>query len=175
MGNSKRFIISIGCAVLFCFMLGCGKSVGSIPDNNGPDDYSLAVLGEDELCAELNESYSSITPMLAVGGEKSYTDIDDHHDGDNVSARSVTPVSGVDITQSTFGKTDSITFTVNVSVTEGNARVYLYCYDTASIWHDFVINGTESFTATGCLGKEFDIRVAGESAMYKVEIERAFE
>ena len=165
------------CLALVCFAFcGCGKTMRSIPDTNGSDDYSLTVLGENELCAEFNESYSLITPALKVSGNKSFTDdgVDDHHDGDHVVAQSLSPVSGVDITQTTFGKTDTIVFTVTSTVTEGNARVYLYCYETESIWHDFVINGTESFTATGCMGKEFDIRVAGESAMYSVEMTREF-
>lgn len=172
--KNKKLIISLACAVLLCSFFGCARAVRDIKDANGADDHSLSVLGESELCAEFNESYSAITPMLSVSGDKSYADLDDHHDGNIVSAQSLTPVSGVVITQSTYGKTDSITFTVTSSVTEGNVRVYLYCYDTASIWHDFLINGTETFTAVGCLCKEFDIRVACESAMYKVEMERTF-
>ena len=162
--------------VVACCFFGCGKSIKSIPDTNGMDDYSLTVLGENELCAEFNESYSLITPTLKVTGDKSFADegVNDHHDGDYVMAQSLSPVSGVNITQTTFGKTDTVVFTVTSTVTEGNARVYLYCYETETIWHDFLINGTESFTATGCMGKEFDIRVAGESAMYLVEITREF-
>ena len=67
-------------------------------DLNGEDDFSLAVLTDEDICAEDNVCYC-VAFGLNTSGSKSYADEDYFHDGDTVEASAATPLSGVSLLQ----------------------------------------------------------------------------
>ena len=142
-------------------------------DLNGEDDFSLAVLTDEDICAEDNECYCVVFGLVA-SGSKSYADEDYLHDGDSVTASANTPLSGVSLLQSTYGTAETITFTVECTRTKGNVRIVLLD-ENLDIIHDFSITEESSYTVNHAKGKEFEIRVAGESAEFTVNVSREFE
>ena len=142
-------------------------------DLNGEDDFSLAVFTDEDICAEYNESYCVIYG-LNVSGSKSYADEDYLHDGDTVKASAVTPHSGVALLQSTYGTAETVTFTVECARTKGNVRIVLLD-ENLDIIHDFSVTEKSSYTVNNAKGKEFEIRVAGESAEFTINVSREFK
>ena len=104
--------------IVCCLLCSCtaihGKLFVEIKDKNG-DDISLVVLTQEDICAEIPESYcmsfySSSKEIEEIGDW--FYDVDDEV---NLSANSL--FSGVDYAQATYGKTNSISFSVT-SVTK---------------------------------------------------------
>ena len=170
-------VLSLALVLSFC---GCtiiyGKLAVEIKDRNGEEDFSLAVLTDEELCADITDAYVLIYTGHTEGDETSFADQDMVGDSDRnkAFAEARTPFSGVTHIHPTYGKSDSITFTVTSERTSGNMRVYLFNYTTLEIVHDFPVGETESFTVDNAYGNEYEIRIAGESAVFKIESEREF-
>ena len=141
-------------------------------DLNGEDDYSLAVLTEEDICAEDNVCYC-VAFGLDPSGERSYADGEYLHDADSVRATASTPLSGVSLLQITYGTADTVTFTVDCHRTKGNVRIVLLD-EQLNIIHDFSITETSAYTVDDAKGREFEIRVAGESAEFTVDVSREF-
>ncbi len=142
-------------------------------DLNGEDDFSLAVLTDEDICAEDNVCYC-VGFGLSASGSKSYADEDYLHDGDTVEASAYTPLSGVSLLQLTYGTSETITFTVECDRTKGNVRIVLLD-ENLDIIHDFSVTEKSSYTVNNAKGKEFEIRVAGESAEFAVNVSREFK
>ena len=142
-------------------------------DLNGEDDFSLAVFTDEDICAEYNECYCVIYG-LNVSGSKSYADEDYLHDGDTVEASAATPLSGVSLLQSTYGTAETVTFTVECNRTKGNVRIVLLD-ENLDIIYDFSVTEKSSYTVNNAKGKEFEIRVAGESAEFTINVSREFK
>ena len=141
-------------------------------DLNGEDDFSLAVLTDEDICAEDNVCHC-VAFGLNASGSKSYADEDYLHDGDIVKASATTPLSGVSLLQLTYGTAETITFTVECDRTKGNVRIVLLD-ENLDIIHDFSVTEKSSYTVNNAKGKEFEIRVAGESAEFTINVSREF-
>lgn len=172
-----KYILS----VLICFFLivslcGCTLITSRFrvetKDLNGEDDYSLATLDEEEICAEDNVCYCVVFG-LNPSGSQSYSDQEDLHDADFIEATASTPLSGVAILQTTYGTEDTVTFTVECVRTKGNVRIVLLD-DHLNIIHDFNVAEPSDYTVSDAKGKEFEIRVAGEGAEFTINVSREF-
>ena len=149
-----------------------GKFKTEIKDSNGEEDSSLAVLTGGDVCADNFETYCVIYGF-APSGEKSYSGEEQWHDADKTEAEALTAFSGVALLQATYGKEDKVKFTVTCARSAGNLRIVLID-EQGKIIHDFATEGTSELELTGALGKEYEIRVAGESAKFNVTVERTF-
>lgn len=168
------FIMSLFLVIHFsgCTLL-IDKMSLEIEDQNG-DDISLAVLSDEDICADLVNSYCAMSTQSYVG-ENSFPEENLYtHDRDKVEATAKTPFSGVGIVQITYGKSDTIVFTVTSQLTSGNLRIVLLDYDNLTILHDFAVNTTDTFTLTNANGGEYDLRIAGESAEFSLSVSRVF-
>lgn len=141
-------------------------------DMNGEDDHSLVVFNEEDICAENNDCYCTLYTVVPTGNY-SYEGQKLLQDGDSIEAIARSPLSGVALLQATYGKEDTIVFTVECNRTKGNLRIVLLD-EELNIIHDFDINGTSQFTVNNAKGKEFEIRVAGESAEFVINVSREF-
>ena len=170
----KVFLMITTCLMMLSFC-SCsaffGETNQTIEDKNG-DDTSLAVLGEKELTAEFPESYCLVAGVSTSGGT-SYKE-ETFHDGDIAEAYASSPFSGVGIIQLTYGKSDKVRFTVNAKLSAGNLKVYLFCLTDLTIVHEFKIGEKSSYLLENAKDKEFELRVAGESAEYEIEVNREF-
>ena len=131
------------------------------------------MLTDEDLCAEDNVCYC-VAFGLNTSGSKSYADEDYLHDGDTVEASAATPLSGVSLLQLTYGTAETITFTVECARTKGNVRIVLLD-ENLDIIHDFSVTEKSSYTVNNAKGKEFEIRVAGESAEFTINVSREFK
>ena len=176
MKMTKRLLLILVCfCVVFSFCsctLLINKFKIETKDLNGEDDFSLAVLTEEDICAENNVCYCVIFGLNA-SGSKSYANEDYLHDADTVSADAASPLSGVSLLQATYGTEDIITFTVECTRTKGNVRIVLLDEDL-NIIHDFSVTEKSSYTISDAKGKEFEIRVAGERAEFTINVSREF-
>jgi hypothetical protein len=154
-------------AAIVLIVMGRAKPI-DIPDENGAEDYSLAVLTDNEICEEAPK-YSC--RVFGVG-------IDENADSANNSAKIVAEAkssfSGVAVLQKTECETEKVTFTVNCERTAGNLRVMLMS-ENMYVLHDFAVGESSSFTVENAKGKTFQLRAAGESAEFTIVVERAFE
>ena len=173
----KNILLVLLCLCMVLSLGGCtlltNKFKVETEDLNGEEDFSLAVLTDEDICAEENVCYC-LAFGLNVSGSKSYADEDHLHDGETVEASAATPLSGVSLLQLTYGMTEAITFTVECTRTKGNARIVLLD-ENLDIIHDFSVTEKSSYTVNNAKGKEFEIRVAGESAEFTVNVSREFK
>lgn len=171
----KKVFLTVTACLMVLSLCSCsalfGETNRTIEDKNG-DDTSLAVLSEEELTAEFPESYCLIAGVSTSGGT-SYKE-DTFHDGDVAEAYASSPFSGVGIIQLTYGKSDKVNFTVNAKLTSGNLKVYLFCLTDLTIVHEFKIGEKSSYLLENAKDKEYELRVAGESAEYEIEVNREF-
>lgn len=166
------FLLIIVCTLLCSCTIIHGKLFIEIKDKNG-DDTSLAVLSKEDICADIPESYCfsfySSSEGIEEIGDWSY-DI-----SDEISISAITPFSGVEYAQATYGKSDTISFTVTSDLTEGNLSIVLIDLDNLSIIHEFDINTTETFELKNALDGKYEIRVAGESAEFEMMVLREYK
>ena len=174
---TKKLLSILICIFMLFSLCSCSLLINKIKvetkDLNGEDDFSLAVLTDEDICAENNVCYCVVFGLNA-SGSKSYADEDYLHDGDFVEASAATPLSGVSLLQLTYGTSETITFTVECARTKGNVRIVLLD-ENLNIVHDFSVTEKSSYTVNDAKGKNFEIRVAGESAEFSVNISREFK
>lgn len=179
----KKILLAFVCLCTLLSLCSCASPTNDIYDEiegtnaeikdlNGEEDFSLATLTDEDICAE-KTSYHCVAVRLSSSGSKSYVDKDYLYDVDTVKVSATTPLSGVYILQSTFGKTDTVRFTVESTQTKGNLRIVLLD-ENSDIIHDFSVTEGSSYTVNDATGKEFEIRAAGESAEFTVSVSREF-
>lgn len=179
----RKIILIFACLCITLSLCGCGSPTNDIYDEidgtnaeikdlNGEADFSLASLTDEDICAE-KTSYHCVAVRLSSSGSKSYVDKDYLYDVDTVKVSATTPFSGVYILQATYGKTDTVRFTVECARTKGNLRLVLVD-ENSDIIHDFSVTEGSSYTVNDAKGKEFEIRAAGESAEFAVNVSREF-
>lgn len=164
------------CACMAFSLCACtlitNKLTLEVADQNGEEDYSLAVLTEEDICAEDNACYCAVFG-LTPSGSRSYAEDEYMHDADVMQATASSPLSGVSLLQSTYGVENVVTFTVECTRTVGNVRIVLLD-ENLNIVHDFSVAEKSSYTVQDAKDKEFEIRVAGESAEFTVHVSREF-
>ncbi len=159
-------------AAIVLAVMGRAKPI-DIPDENGEEDYSLAVLTLDDICAENPKFSCEVFGVARLNEEKSHEQ-GDVYDAGKMVGEAIAKFSGVSVLQKTYGKTDTVTFTLDCKHTKGNMRVVLLD-DRMNVIHDFEVGEVSTFTLKNAEGKNYEIRIAGESAEFNVTVERAFE
>ena len=143
MKKFKIIAVAVMCVALTVSLAACIAL--HIEDTNGEDDFSLAVITEDEIVTA-SRNYA------ATGS--TYETVGDVHVITVEKFSGVWQVGRYDLTEG------SATFNVEMSVKRGNCRLVLV--NDGKIVHDFDINGADSYTIT-TVG-EYYIMLAGESA-----------
>lgn len=141
--------LTVTCAVWFLFR---GGITEHIPDTNGPDDFSLQTI-TDENIRKLNTG--------ALGGGESWDSIS------NTTTYRSDKFSGVSVIHEKEIWTTGMTINVyNYIVEDGNFRLLVMVDD--EILHEFIPNGDLIQTfELGAISGLFSIRIAGESADYR--------
>ncbi len=84
------------------------------------------------------------------------------------------PASGVCVVQETYGKQDTVTFTVTCTHKSGNLELFLMDANTKTILHEIPINQENTYTVTNFTGRVVQLRVACESAEFDLEVSCVF-
>ena len=123
-----RLILLIFLIFTICaYLCGCtvihGKLKVEIKDKNG-DDTALAVLNDEDI---RSENYKSYCFIYGYSGDdvKSFPDGDGFRDNSKVEVLAKTPYSGVGVIMRTYGRDDTVIFTVASELTKGNLRIVL--------------------------------------------------
>ena len=165
--------------LLFIGCCGCSliKNEGVIIEDINGDDINLAVLTDDDLRDEFPDNYC-VSASVKYDGEYSYPQdhiyYETYQDHDVCEMKAISPFSGVGTILVTYGKSDRIEFTVTNELSSGNMRIFLIDLNTLEILHDFPINGTETFLLHNTFQREFEVRIAGESAVTSISVSRTF-
>ena len=150
------------------------KVLYEIKDTNG-DDISLAILTDEDICIDLPGNYCLNPTYKWTGDEPSFPDEDFNDDRENAHMTANTPFSGVEIIQPTYGKTDTIIFSVSSILTSGNLRIVVIDTTDYSIVGEFAINTTDDIEICNAINKIYELRVAGESAIFSIDVTREFK
>ena len=126
----------------------------------------------NELCAKEPKYSCRIYGIEPVGG-KSNEEETSLYDADTIVAIAEEDFSGVAVLQKTYGKADKIVFTVTSDRTAGNMRIVLVD-EKLNVIHDFALGEISVYELDGAEGKSYEIRIAGESAKFRVTAERTF-
>ena len=174
----KLFCFTATLLIIVVNLSGCSlisnKVLYELKDTNGTD-ISLAILTDEDICFDLPESYYLNPTYRWTGDEPSFPNEDFNSDRKKAHMSANTPFSGVGIVQPTYGKTDTIVFSVSSTLTEGNLRIVLIDTTDYSIAGEFDINTTDTIQISGTLDRIYEIRVAGESAVFSIDVVREFE
>ena len=159
MKRSKRILLR---TLAICMAAACGCSLFGgitehIEDTNGPDNYTLQTITDQDIC------------QLSTGSMG---------DGQRNALLSDLPVffskkfSGVSVIEESSTWASGMTIDVyNYRVEEGNFRLLVMVDD--QILHEFIPNGDVIQTCQlGEINGHFSIRIAGESAAYEFSYDK---
>ena len=144
----------------------------TIPDSNGADDYSLAVLKQSDIVDKLSE-YTMLNFGISRDGEQSL--IDDKKlkksDFDKVSM-TTHDFSGVDVLQSTKTDKANLVLTLTSSIEAGNLEIVILV--DGEYYCNVKTNQTEDVTLENVKNKTVLVKIAGESADFRIQVERKY-
>ena len=145
----KRFWI-FGLILILCLGL---ASCTQIEDNNGEDDFSLAVLTNKDLLKSASSSSK-------VGFVRSQIN-------DKLTVK-VSRFSGVEVLESISADQNTGSITFSVQSTLGSGNLYVYVRHDGQIVGDFEIGKSDSLTIKQPAQGKYELCVAGESASYEL-------
>ena len=146
----KRLLAIIFILILSLTLTSCSH----IEDTNGPDDYSLVKISDEEILGVRSAS-------TKIGAFESQT-------GRTIKVK-VSKFSGVENLQSFKTTNSDITFTVSVTVTSGNFKAVLV--QEGKIIHTFNNNASNQVVTVKQGTGTVSFYVAGESAKYNITLE----
>lgn len=143
----------------------------NIPDQNGAEDSSLAVLTRDDILSEQVRSVVIGGSTVKNGASTDVTGNSSEYDADRVRV-SIGSISGVRTIHATKNQCDQVTLTVESELKAGNAALVVLV--DGEYYCDVAINTTDSITVKDAAGKLIEVRLAGESAKIKISVSRSF-
>lgn len=141
--------------LLMLLMLVTMTSCAHIEDSNGPDDYSLVTIKDEDI---IKGFYST----LSVGSYKSSVHIDDKLNG----TYKVSKLSGIVNVAEYDCDNETISFDIEFTCDEGNALVAIV--SNGMIIKKIEANQSEKFDVDNN-GKYYEILVIGESAKLAID------
>lgn len=141
------------CILMLFFVLTL-SSCSHIEDTNGPDDYSLSILTDDDI---INKKGSTVT----VGTVESHSKIGNKATGKYTASK----ISGVTTIAEYSSSSSFISFEISFECAEGNGLIAIVT--NGAIVKKVNPNETVSFTLNNS-GYKYMIVVAGESAKIKI-------
>ena len=162
-------LILITCFVAFrlIYLLTTGK----IEDTNGPDDYSVVTITEEEIKNAVRSDYRSFVSGQSSDGE--HSDVEDRaledvdYDSTGYVANSL---NGILIANATKTDKDKVSLEITSEVYAGNAQIFVFIDD--ELYGVIEINKTRRVVLTDVAGKTVYVKVACEDAQISIDVER---
>ena len=127
-------------------------NTGFIDDINGPDDFSVATITDEEIQNTVRGSYTSFVSGKNTDGKQS--DIKDKWlediDYDQTSYQSQS-ISGIYIANATKTNSDNMKLTITSTVESGNTEIFVFIDD--ELYSEVNINSRETLSLSGISGK----------------------
>lgn len=145
-----------------------------IKDINGSEDYSLAVITQDQINDTHINDYHAVMVSSSYDGENSEVSDRKYKNSDyeqvNMSCKSF---SGIKIFNATKTKSNSVTFEISSKVLSGNFAIMVFV--DGVFYSDVTINSIEKITVNDSSDKTILIKIIGEDANIQVNVQRNFE
>lgn len=144
---------------------------GTIEDTNGPDDYSVVTITEEEIKNAVHSDYSAFVSGQSSDGE--HSDIDDmslenvDYDTTGYVANSLNGILIANVTKTDKNK---LTLEITTEVYAGNAQVFIFIDD--ELYSEVEINKTRRVVLTDVAGKTVYVKAACEDARISIDVER---
>ncbi len=135
--------------IFLCFMFGCGH----IEDTNGPDDFSLVTISNQDIL-DYSSSAETMSSTVTIG---------------NKTTVKIGTFSGVKSIYKNYSAKGDYKIIIDIKVEEGNLGVFVVSGD--EILEEIPLNTKSEISVT--VDKTLEIRIGGESA--KLEIEYMIE
>ncbi len=154
--------------IIYSFMISNEKT---IEDSNGPDDFSVVSITDEEIANALYSKNTAFAFGLEVEGsssdiaDKSLKGVD--YDKTRYSAHSI---SGIFIANATKTDDDSMKLCITNTVESGNMEVFVFIDN--KLYREVNINEKTEMLLEGISGKTVYVKVACESAKMTVEVQR---
>ena len=146
-------------------------NTGFIDDINGPDDFSVATITDEEIQNTVRGSYTSFVSGKNTDGKQS--DIKDKWlediDYDQTSYQSQS-ISGIYIANATKTNSDNMKLTITSTVESGNTEIFVFIDD--ELYSEVNINSRETLSLSGISGKTVYVKAACENANMTIQVER---
>jgi hypothetical protein len=181
--TKKQIVIIIAAPIIF-WMIGVtvfaghriigaikGNLDGKIEDTNGPDDFSVVTITEEELAKTDYSSYSAFFIGFSTEGsqsevvDKNFIDVDF-----DKTAYSSSSLSGIYVANVTKTKSNSMSLRITSAVESGNAEIYVFVDNI--LYERVNINETSEIFLESISDKMIYVKVAGESAKISIDVER---
>lgn len=151
----KKALVIVICFLMICFSFSC-KSIRKIKDTNGPDDYSLSTITDEDIVKGMSS--------ISVGAIQS-------NKNGNFNLK-IGKFSGVNEIYKNDFKNKTITLEITNKVESGNLKIVVIVNN--EIVENIPANTTKTITTNVENGK-YSIRIAGEvakfSLSYKMQIQ----
>jgi len=155
----KKLSILTAVLLLVLSLIGCGNYINRFPrieDANGPDDFTLCSITEEEICQ--SKAHIAIASITTTNGGKT-----------KISIGELSGVLQPDASLASVGaKGETLVWHAVSSVTAGNLRICIV-RDNSEIVGEFPINDEGEVRIENAQGR-YTLRIAGESAEFSLEI-----
>ncbi|MBQ3526996.1 MAG: hypothetical protein IJA52_00360 [Clostridia bacterium] len=144
-----------------------------IEDTNGPDDFSVVTITDEEIAKTDYSNYSSFLFGSSTDGapsgvsDKGFRDVD--YDKTRYTSNSL---SGIYVANVTKTDSDTMSLKITSTVESGNAEIYVFVDD--KLHSEVNINETVELSVEGISGKTVYVKVACESANMSIQVERDY-
>lgn len=145
------------------------KFESEIPDVNGPDDYSLATLSEDDVLGDYG-SKMWITGTSEKGNETNVSGIYKEIDRDEISSYAKI-FDGVYTAQATKTSSNDLIFSFSSNVKSGNFAIYILV--DGEIYRQADINCKTKVKLLNINDKLVLVKIVGEAAEYEFSVIRS--
>ncbi|MBQ5321389.1 MAG: hypothetical protein J6K88_04980 [Oscillospiraceae bacterium] len=181
--DSKKNLILIATIAIIIMIVFCSTALpffvrgikehfnNAIDDTNGPNNYMLNTIKREDILSDDNE-YTMLWSGESQKGNQSNVEkwyLKDY-DYDKVSLQAET-LSGVRIMQSTKVNENQLVLNITSNVEKGNFEIAILI--DGEYYKSVDINQTEEIILNDIANKTVLIKIAGESAKFRIEIQRS--
>lgn len=141
-------------------------------DTNGPDNFALTEITRDDILSKGNNCRSYMSSQRYSGYHTNIvgTRLRDY-DYDHIS-RSFGKLHGIVILQATKVSSNTLTLNISSSIESGNAEIVIII--DGEYYCSVDINQQQSITLHNIANKEVIVKLAGEDAKIKVDVNRSY-
>ena len=167
--------IAIPIAVILAILIAVIISLASeskFVDANGPDNFALTEITQDDILSKNNNYRSSMVSEKHSGRHSNILGTRLRDVDYDYTSRSFGKIHGVIILQATKISGNTLTLNINSSVESGNAEIVIVV--DGEYYCSVDVNECQSITLQDVPNKEVIVKLAGEGAKMKIEVTRVY-
>ncbi len=143
----------------------------TIPDKNGPDDFSVVTFTAEDIKNAVDSNYGGFgNGQFRSGNSSDITEFSLKDVDYDMTKYTSISMSGILIVNATKTESDNMSLKITNTIESGNMQIFVFVDD--ELHSEVKVNGTEELSLSGISGKTVYVKAVCESAEMSVEVNR---